>query len=236
VKKFSKIRKRNPILCSTSSKWQEVIFWRRCLGEMLHSTPFRCGLLVCRPQIERYKLNFWVLLHFHFILCGGHSQGKGVFIVYTVHVDWQMEVSSKPPSPCCIKDHQAKQELQTRQQERWAGQESDAIIKGGVYRSFALCKTELRQPVPGTPPTPSCQSPRLASCTSVTRLQYCMAEGGDGWLSPSSLLLIGIRTYLPGTNKAPSTIQYTATVTGSEVTQPFHLPQRELRVFLVEAE
>lgn len=68
-----------------------------------------------------------------------------------------------------------------------------------------------------------------APCPSVILFQCCMTEGGDGWLSPGLLILISIRTYLLGTNRAPSTIQYTSAVTGPDVRQTFHLPQRELR-------
>lgn len=67
------------------------------------------------------------------------------------------------------------------------------------------------------------------SLSSVTLLQGCVAEGGDGWLSPGLLILISITTYWLGTNRAPSAIQYTSAVIEPDVRQTFHLPQRELR-------
>lgn len=76
---------------------------------------------------------------------------------------------------------------------------------------------------PATLATPLC------SLSSVTLLQGFVTEGGDGWLSPSLLIRISITTYWLGTNRAPSAFQYTSAVTGPDVRQTFHLPQRELR-------
>lgn len=50
-----------------------------------------------------------------------------------------------------------------------------------------------------------------------------------------SFILISIRAYLLGTNRVPSTIQYTVAATGSEARHTFHLSQRELRALMLEA-
>lgn len=57
----------------------------------------------------------------------------------------------------------------------------------------------------------------------------------DGWLSPCLLILISIGAYLLGTNRIPSTIQYTVAAMGPGARHTFHLPQRELRALLLEA-